>query len=368
MGRVIGILGGGQLARMSMLAGHNLGIESIVLDPDPKSPASQVGSYLVGDPKSVADVANLMKQCDVLTFESEFIPVDVVRQAAEETGFDLSKVIPGIECVKTIQDKLAQKQCLQSAGVSCPGGMPALEWEGEYPVILKSRFGGYDGKGTQKIDSREEFDEFAKTVDLSTWMAEWFVDFEHELSVMVVCDLDGNYHTFPAMISEQVHNVCDLVYPLKRVKTARVANQVAVSAIKAIGGKGIFGVELFLNRFGMVMVNEIAPRPHNSGHFTQNWGGTSQFEAHFQVLNGTLNGVLSGAPTCMANLLGVTSHCDPERGLAAIADMPGVHLHWYGKKTCKPGRKMGHINVTGVSDIVETAKEARKRFNEACYR
>lgn len=368
MGQVIGILGGGQLARMSMLAGHNMAIKTLVLDPDPLSPAAQVGAFLPGDPNNVGDVARLMSQCAFVTFESEFVKVDVIREAAKQTGFDLAHVIPSVDSVEIIQDKLAQKQCLQKANVSCPGGIPALEWRGEFPVILKSRFGGYDGKGTQKIDSQAEFDEFASVVDLSNWMAEWFVDFEHELSVMVACDFAGNIHTFPTMNSEQVNNVCDVVYPLTSIKMSRLAARVATQAVKAIGGPGLFGVELFLNRFGMVMVNEVAPRPHNSGHYTQNWGGTSQFEAHLQLINGTFNWIHKGAPACMINLLGITSSCDPMAGLAAISHMPGVHLHWYGKTQSKPGRKMGHINVCGVKNIVETARAARTLFNEAAYK
>jgi 5-(carboxyamino)imidazole ribonucleotide synthase len=163
--------------------------------------------------------------------------------------------------------------------------------------------------------------------------------------------------TFPTMESVQTDHVCDLVFP-----AGVDASEIAIQAVEAVQGYGLFGVELFELEDGSFQVNEIAPRPHNTGHYTLDWGGVSQFEQHVRLVMGWPCAKPEGQPTCMANLLGQPGAGDYQKGLeAALQGDADVHVHWYGKVESRPGRKMGHINVTGEK-CVERAKAARERF------
>lgn len=361
----IGILGGGQLARMSMIAAHQLGVKAVSLDPDPMSPAAQVGPFVVGSITNPTDIAAVMSRCDYITFENEFIPAEVLREACRIAGFEPDRVTPRIETLEVIQDKLSQRRALLTAGVPSPRAVAAKDArELGFPCVLKARFGGYDGKGTRYARTAAEYLRIMEEIDSEGWLAEEFVSFRRELAVMVCAG--EVLSSFPAMVTEQKNHVCDLVYDVEDDSVREKAIDVAFAAIRALGGKGLFGVELFEHLDGSISVNEIAPRPHNSGHYTLDWGGTSQFEAHILLTLGGFNRVQVGSESCMANLLGQPGAGDFGVALQAMTrHHPEARMHWYGKAEAKSGRKMGHINVCDETSSVKLALAARDTFYEA---
>ncbi|MBS1708550.1 MAG: 5-(carboxyamino)imidazole ribonucleotide synthase [Armatimonadetes bacterium] len=362
----IGFLGGGQLARMSIMAAQRMGLRCLSLDPGHDAPASQVAAAVVGKLDDPEAIANLASQCDTLTWDSEFIPVAAVREGLRQSGMDPSLVTPSLETLETVQDKFLQRQAYANAGVPGPrffeikkiSDLPQFG----LPVVAKARFGGYDGKGTRTVRDESDIAEVAAFAEAEPWMAEEFVPFRRELAVMV-CRSPRETLCFPTMETVQADHVCDLVFPADTDATA-----VAVAAVEALGGYGLFGVELFELADGSFMVNEAAPRPHNSGHYSLDWGGPSQFEQHVRLVVGLPLAPIVGRETCMANLLGQPGAVEWRDGLrAATLALPGAHVHWYGKAEAKPGRKMGHINVAGPG-CVEKAIAARKAFYAAWTR
>ena len=346
---------------MSMIAAHQLGIKAISLDPDPNSPAAQVGPFITGSITNPQDIARVMACCEFVTFENEFIPGSALRKACDLAKFDPERVTPRIQTLEIIQDKLTQRNALITADVPSPRAVPASEASSlGFPCVLKSRFGGYDGKGTRYAQTEADYLSLLGEINVAEWLAEEFVSFKRELSVMVCAgEVDD---AFPAMLTEQKNHVCDLVYEVEDSKIAFRAAEVAFAAVRAIDGKGLFGVELFEHQDGSISVNEIAPRPHNSGHYTLDWGGTSQFEAHILLTIGAFGGVQRGKPTWMANILGQEGAKEYIIALEALARQhPEARMHWYGKAEARPGRKMGHINVCDES--VSTA--ARDTFYAA---
>lgn len=356
----IGILGGGQLARMSAMAATRMGLRCLTLDPAADSPAAQVASSVQGPLTDAEKIAEVMRRSGRVTLENEFTPASAVRTALDLSGRDESCLVPGSGPLETIQDKLAQRKVLAQAGIPGPrawaaGGLT----EFPMPGVLKSRFGGYDGKGTRVYHTRAELNAFLDEIDPETWLVEEYVDFQRELAVMVTSSTE-RLDAFPTVVSVQVDNVCDLVYP-----STKDGASVARAAIEVLGGYGLYGVELFEDQRGEILVNEIAPRPHNSGHYTMDWGGISQFEAHIRLVMGYELPELAGLSSCMANLLGQAGSGDHRIALQrALESEPDARFHWYGKAQSRPGRKMGHINTVG-DDCVSRAVAAREAFYQA---
>ena len=356
----IGFLGGGQLARMSIQAAQRMGLRCLSLDPAKDSPASQIADALVGRLDDPALITELGSKCARITLENEFIPGKSIREA----DVDLEKLIPGVDALETIQDKLKQRQAFQRAGVSSPRAV-ALENADEaesqigFPMVIKARFGGYDGKGTRFARTMDELLSHRELWSGGGWLTEKFVPFRRELAAMVFLDRQ-NRGAFPTMETVQTNHVCDLVFP-----SGVDASEVAIAAVEAVGGRGLFGVELFELESGEVLVNELAPRPHNTGHYTLDWGGVSQFEQHVRLVMQLPLSSPQGLPTCMANLLGQPGAGDYKSAVPAVLRDPGAHFHWYGKSEAKPGRKMGHINVVGDENLVDRAKLARARFYDS---
>jgi 5-(carboxyamino)imidazole ribonucleotide synthase len=356
----LGFLGGGQLARMSIQAAQRMGLKCFSLDPGHETPASQVADAETGRLDDPAAIATILASCEQVTLENEFIPAAAIREALRVTSRHESCIVPGIDALATIQDKLLQRQAFDRAGVPSPKAVPIEEAETlGFPCVLKARFGGYDGKGTRYARTREEFESHRALWEQGGWLAEEFVPFRRELAVMV-CLYGENRIAFPTVETVQTNHVCDLVFPV-----GVDASEIAIRAVEAVGGQGLFGVELFQLEDGSISVNELAPRPHNTGHYTLDWGGPSQFEAHVRAVMG-LPPVLaqSFGFAVMANLLGQEGAGDYRKGLAPALEVDGARFHWYGKAEAKPGRKMGHLNVVGgpgepVADVVERAKASR---------
>lgn len=357
----LGLLGGGQLARMSIMAAQRMGLRCLSLEKGSDTPAGQIAPSLDGSIYDTDDLARLLEKCGKATLENEFIPAETLGRAMEKAGFNPADLTPSVQTLAAIQDKLAQRRAYRAYGAPSPRAVPASEGEEAfgYPHMLKARFGGYDGKGTRRAGSREERDAVLGTVESSLWLAEELVPFRRELAVMV-CRSRQEVRCFPTMETLQTNHVCDLVFP-----SGVDASQAAIAAVEAVEGFGLFGVELFELPDGTLQVNEIAPRPHNSGHYTLDWGGVSQFEQHVRLTMGFPLAPIEGGEACMANILGAGSKGDWTRGReAALRAEPSAFFHWYGKAEMREGRKMGHINTAGPG-ARERAERARAAFFEA---
>jgi 5-(carboxyamino)imidazole ribonucleotide synthase len=352
-GPTLGVVGGGQLGRMLAEAAAPLGVDVVVLDPTPDCPASVAAEQVVGDFDDPEGVAALAARADVLTFEIELADPDRLDAAGAEAGVP---VHPAPDTLRLIQDKLRQKRAFADAGIPVPpfrrvDDVSDLEaalaaFDG---VMLKARRGGYDGRGNVPV---HDADEAADALDAvgGAAMAEAFVDFDRELSVIGVVGADG-VRTFP--VGENVHEaeiLRETVVPARTSAAVRErAESVARDVLATLSGRGVFGVELFAVD-GEVLVNEVAPRPHNSGHWTIEGAVTSQFEQHVRaVLGWPLGATTRRAPTVSANVLGTVDEPREARlgNVDAVLAEPGAALHWYGKREVRPLRKMGHVTLVG---------------------
>jgi len=369
-GATVGVVGGGQLGRMLAEAASPLGVDVVALDPTPDCPAvPPAGDQVVADFADAAAVRELAERADVLTYEIELADPDVLADAAAD--FDV-EVHPTPDTLRTIQDKLVQKRALADAGVPVPefeavdgaGDLEAVFDELGSPLMLKRRTGGYDGRGNAPVasvaEAREEFGD-----DLGGFVAEELVDFERELSVIAARG-DGETATFP--VAENVHEaevLRESVVPARTSEPVREeATTVAEDVLGALDGRGVFGVELF-EVDGTVLVNEIAPRPHNSGHYTIEGCHTSQFEQCARAVLGLpLGETTLRDPTVMANVLGEP---DAETRPAVLDGVPGVldedrlAFHWYGKREVRPLRKLGHVTAVDGDreELLARARAAR---------
>jgi 5-(carboxyamino)imidazole ribonucleotide synthase len=368
----LGILGGGQLARMTVLAAHRAGVRCLALDPESDCPAAQVGDCLPGRLDDPEALASLLRACGRVTLENEFVPAAAVRRALELADSPPDATVPSVECLATVQDKLAQREALAHADVPQPR-FEALAGPDSLPpalarlggrAVVKRRFGGYDGRGTWFASSPAAVP--PQAFEGLGLLAEEHVPFVRELAAMVVRAC-GATQCFPVVATAQREGVCDLVWTLGTEDDAlvRQAEDVARRAVEAVGGSGLFGVEMFERADGAVLVNEIAPRPHNSGHYTLDWGGPSQFEAHWRACLGLPMPPLEGGEAAMANILGPATPGDWQRARdGAVRAEPSAFVHWYGKSDWRPGRKLGHINAAGPG-AKERAERARAAFLSA---
>lgn len=367
----LGILGGGQLGKMTAMAALQLGYDVVIWSEEALSPAGRATAFEVsGSLEDEAVRVKLASLVDVLTLENEFIPPHLLEWF-ETHG---TPVYPTSATVAKIQDKWRQKQFLAEAGLPVPETM-ALESPEElrkapeklgYPLVLKTRTLGYDGRGTAVVRSPEAL---AQAVDRlgglkpGHLMAEAYIAFERELAVMVVRDRRGRVLTYPVVETQQPGYICRKVLAPAPIspRDAERARSVAASAVESLRGVGAFGVELFYQP-GRVWINEIAPRPHNSGHYSIEACVTSQFENHVRAVTGLSLGSPEMVAPCavMVNLLGSDHGPVSEDVLVEASALPGVHLHLYGKRLRQPGRKMGHITVLGQS-----LAEAEARADEA---
>ena len=372
-GPTLGVVGGGQLGRMLAEAAAPLGVEVIVLDPTPECPASTVARDQIvaafDDPDGIRALA---ARADALTFEIELADPDVLAAASADHGVP---VHPDPTTLETIQDKLVQTEALADAGIPVPEFAAVATVEGvqrlveEFGgVMLKAREGGYDGRGNVPVHDPSAAADALAAVGTDA-MAERFVDFERELAVMGMKGADGDTRTYP--VTETIHReeiLRESVTPARADdEVIARAEAVASDVLELLDGRGAYGIELFETTDGDVAVNEIAPRPHNSGHWTIEGARTSQFENHVRaVLGWPLGPTTLAAPAATANLLGDVAETRPAtlRGVESVLAAPAADLHWYGKADARPLRKMGHLTVTapdgGDPDaLVSRARELR---------
>ncbi|MBL8896963.1 MAG: 5-(carboxyamino)imidazole ribonucleotide synthase [Planctomycetes bacterium] len=363
----IAILGGGQLAKMMAQDARRMGFGLSVLDPDPQAPALPFADHAIA--AAFGDIEALRRICshvDVTTFDLEHVDVEALQPLAA-AGIEFA---PSLQTMAWIQDKLVQKQRLAQHGLPVPefraadgGDAQSLSALG-FPVFQKVRKAGYDGYGVRRLASAAELSRALPGPS----MIERPIAIECELGVLVARGKSGEVATYDPveMVFDPEANRLDYVRapgPIAHAHFAE-ARELALAAAEAVQAVGVLAVELFLDRDGKLWVNELAPRPHNSGHHTIEASLTSQFEQHLRAVAGLpLGSTQQILPAAMANLIGTGAHAGPTRveGLRAALALPGVALHLYGKAQNRRGRKMGHVTALhrDIDEAVRLACAAR---------
>ena len=365
----VGMVGGGQLARMTAAAAVGLGATFRVLAESPTESAALVShNVVIGSHSSLPDISAFATKCDVITFDHEHVPA-LVLAALEAEGV---LVRPGSAALRYTQDKLAMRDRLSALGVPCPRYAPVASVadivtfaDGAWPVVLKAVSGGYDGKGVWVCASAAEVEDvLALGIAL---MAEEFVPFKRELAALVARSPSGQGAAYPVVQTVQVDGICrEVIAPAPGLSgdTAVEAEAMARKIAAELGVTGLLAVELFETSHGGLLVNELAMRPHNSGHWTIEGARTSQFEQHLRaVLDLPLGSCAppEGTFTVMANLLGGTDPDVFDRYIHVMAADPTVKVHFYGKEV-RVGRKIGHVTIVGGpdDDVTEVRDRARR--------
>ena len=344
-GATIGILGGGQLGRMTALAAARLGYRCHVFADEPDSPTAQVcGAATVAEFADREALERFAGAVDIITFEFENIPAEAVRRVAA-----LKPVLPRPEILEIAQDRLREKDFLRSIGVettayreiSDPTVLLRAMRDFGYPAVLKTVRLGYDGKGQVTLTPEIKAEEAWRRMGGESGILESFVDFACEISVIVARGANGAWATYPPVENQHVNHVLDTTIAPARIpaETAMRAEAIARHVAEKLDLVGVLAVEMFVTESGAILVNEIAPRPHNSGHWTIDACFTSQFEQLVRAICGLpLGSVEHHSDAVMKNLLGG----DVAKWRDALND-PLAKLHLYGKTEIQPGRKMGHV-------------------------
>jgi len=346
----IGILGGGQLGRMLIQKGLDWNIPFAVLDPDPQAPCASLAQFTCGKLTDHDTVVRFGEQSDIITIEIENVSTRALR-TLEQMG---KKVYPQPGIIELIQDKRTQKKFYSDRGIPTSDfilttGLEDVKRNADFlPAVNKLGREGYDGRGVQVLRSK---DDLPKAFD-APGLLEKLVDIDKEISVIVARNVEGKVSAFPAveMVFHPVANLVEFLFSPAQLlpETARRAESIGCELITELRMTGILAVEMFVTREGGILVNEVAPRPHNSGHQTIEGNVTSQYEQHLRsILNLPLGNTSTTLPSAMVNLLGEEGHNGQARylGLEGILDIPGVYVHLYGKQLTKPFRKMGHVTV-----------------------
>ncbi len=371
MGPTIGLLGGGQLGQMLILAGLPLGLRFVVWDPDPGSPAGKLSTRHFCEPydsrETLKEFAGLS---ELVTYEFENIPHPLVAELEQKVPLP-----QGSSLLSICQHRIREKQTLQQLSiatapfqsVASTGELEECLQKWKTPVLLKTCMGGYDGKGQRKVDKIA--DAAAAFQDLQgnkrELIAEGWIPFEREISVLVARSTKDEIHCFPVV--ENVHEAGILASSLVPARISKDLNRksrsIATQIAQGLQLHGMLAIEMFVMPDGQLLVNELAPRPHNSGHYTQDGTNVCQFEQHLRAICGwPLREPKLHSPTVMLNLLG--EHV-PTLQAWHVAMPAEAHLHWYGKAEARPGRKMAHLNLCAVSleDALEKIENWKLRSN-----
>ena len=357
MAKVLGIIGGGQLGMMITEAAQNLEEVSkiIVLDPTENCPAAKVGAeQIVADFKDEDAIKKLSELSDIITYEIESGNSDVLKKLETHT-----EINPSPDTLRIIQDKLLQKQFLKENDIAV-AEFVKIENKNELidvidkmglPVLLKTRRDAYDGRGNYKINSKSEIDDALDLFAGQTLMIEKFVKFEKEVSVIAARNTKGEIATYPVVENIHENNILRTTIAPGRVseKVKKQAEKIAEKTMEVLHGAGVFGIEMFVTPDDEILINEIAPRVHNSGHHTLQSCDTSQFEQHLRAILGMELGNSSiKSPTIMYNILGPKTFKGEYNVLFKKQD--NVYLKMYGKLESKPQRKIGHINIVDIEN------------------
>ena len=354
-GATVGVLGSGQLGRMFTIAARRMGYRVATLSPDQDSPTGQVAdTEVVANYEDLDAIRRFARSVDVITFEFENVP-SAATQAAEE----IVPVRPGGHILHTTQNRLREKTFLAERGFpvtpfravsSAMELREALHGLGGRGVLKTAGF-GYDGKGQARVDSEFEVDEVWPAYDGTTAILEAFIDFEREISVVAARGASGQFAHYGAVENRHRNHILDLTIAPAALpeEVAREAVRIAEGILESLDVVGVLCVEFFLGRDGKLMVNELAPRPHNSGHFTFDASLTSQFEQQLRAVCGLpLGSTEQLKPAAMANLLGDLWE-GGEPNWQAAAHFPDVKIHLYGKMDARHGRKMGHLTALAAT-------------------
>jgi 5-(carboxyamino)imidazole ribonucleotide synthase len=368
MGKILGIIGGGQLGMMITEAAKKMPehiSKVIVLDPTPNCPASQVGAeQIIADFKDKDAITELAKKSNVITYEIESGNSDVLKSVES-----MAEIEPSPETLQIIQDKFLQKTFLNQNDIPVPDFMKIssiydLE-EGlkkfGYPALLKARRDAYDGRGNFKIDTPEQIQKAFDYFNGQQLMLEKFVPFKMEVSVIAARNTKGQIKTYPLVENIHEENILRETIAPARVseKISKKAESIARNTMTVLKGAGVFGIEMFVTRDDQIVINEIAPRVHNSGHHTLQSSETSQFEQHLRAILGLeLGGTKLVHPTIMYNILGSKSFEGKYKPI--LLSESNVFLKMYGKEISKPLRKLGHFNL--VANNEETVDHLLKHL------
>lgn len=368
----IGIIGGGQLGKMIAQEAKRMSLKVVVLDPQKECPAAAVvDEQIVADFKDQSAIENLASKCDILTYEIELANSSVLRDLEVRNH----EIHPSAQTLRTIQNKYRQKTFFKEKNIPLPdfdlldGGTNLKKLASRYgfPLLVKACEDSYDGRGNILIRSQDDFLKWYDQLNGKKYMVEQIIKFKKELSVMVARSKRGHIESFPVVENIHRNNIMETTIVPARVSESirRKAKKIAERSARALGGSGIFGIELFLTADDRVLVNEVSPRPHNSGHYTIEACSISQFEQHLRaILDLPLSRPQLLSPAVMINILGPSYYNGSYRikGLKEFCSVQGAQLHLYGKKISKPNRKLGHITVTAASaqSALRRAKHARK--------
>ncbi len=364
----IGIVGGGQLGRMLTQAAKKMGYSVTVTDPTPQSPAGQIADLqIVADYKDAAAIAKLGEMSDVITFE-----IELANDEALEKLVKAGKTVhPNPKTLSIIRDKFFQKKFLQENKIPTAEFMEvtnesSIEKAAKkfgYPFLLKARTDAYDGRGNALVKNQNDIKLGLEKLKGRNLYVEKFVPFVKEVAVVVARTPDGEIATYPPVETIHKDNICDMVIAPARIskKASTNALKLAKKTVAQLKGAGVFGIEMFLVKGDNLLINEIAPRVHNSGHLTIEASVTSQFEQHIRAISGLRLGSTKMIPKAavMKNILGTKTGNGVPIGIEKALKIPGVTIHMYGKKESRPARKMGHITVVG-NNIEECLKKANK--------
>lgn len=360
-GATIGVLGSGQLGRMFAIAARRMGYRVHTFSPDSDTPTGQVADIEIQAAYDDLDaVSAFARDVSVVTFEFENVPAATAEAAAR-----FAPVRPGGAVLHTTQHRLREKTFLSNAGFPVTPfravrSLPELETAARelgLPAVLKTAGWGYDGKGQFRIDSASQLAAAWESLGGKEAVLEAFVSFECEVSVVAARGMDGSYVAYTVVENAHSRHILDVSICPARIpeKLAREADEIARGVLKALDVVGVLCVEFFVTRDGRVLINELAPRPHNSGHFTIDACMSCQFEQQLRAICGLpLGSTELLRPAAMANLLGdIWEPGEPD--WSAACALPDVKLHLYGKLQARPGRKMGHLTALGID--TETARE-----------
>lgn len=368
----VGVIGGGQLAWMMGLEAQKQGISLWVQTPTVHDPAVAVAKEAIIAPLSNLEAtATLAREVDIITFENEFIDVPGLGEFSDRVTF-----YPSLASVAPLLDKFEQRCYLQELGLPVPAFKSVIagkgsSWDGkEFPLVVKARRHGYDGQGTFIVQDELELETVLAKLEGLPVLIERYVPFEKELAVMAGRGINGETVVYPTVETYQRDQVCQRVIAPARIPET-LHNQISTMAqtlLDALEWVGIIGMELFLTEDNGVLVNEIAPRTHNSGHYTLDACDISQFAMHLQGITGKslTPPRLTSDAAVMVNLLGYefaeTTYSEKQQKLRSL---PGAHVYWYGKKQARPGRKLGHVTVLG--NTIAEASAIADQVSEIWY-
>ena len=367
----LGIIGGGQLGKMIGIEAKRMSLNLAYIDPDKNCPASTIADrMIISNFKNEKSILELAKKSDVLTYEIELANSSVLKDL-ESRGYP---VHPASGVLSTVQNKLRQKRFLKTKGMPVPEFEEVTSAEQAkricnefgYPLVLKACEDSYDGRGNFLIKSPDHVKRGIQYFEGRRCMIEKFIHFVKEVSIMVARNTRGQIVSFPVVENIHTNNILDTTIAPARVNSTveRNAKLIAEKVVKSLKGVGVFGIEMFLTN-NKLMINEIAPRPHNSGHYSIEACSISQFEQHIRAILGLpLAKPRLMSPAVMMNILGIPNYTGEYffKGIDRVFAIPGLKLHFYGKKITKPQRKLGHITITAesIEEALCRAKMVRK--------